>query len=564
MSLTPNTSPQTRRANLAIALTAAAVVSLAAYRASIGQSFYDDTFYAVVPWRFAHGARFLADELSLQTVGEMVSVPFAWLWERAFGTTGIVLAIRLLWIALATAGAAVSIRLLRGVAPFGVVALAVALPLLAPPYHVFAPTYNTVSSLLLTLAVLLGFAAVRFRRASAAVWMGAALALGGAAYPPLAPAAVVLLATFVVLAREWRLAWRAIASATAVGALVAATLFARVSPADIGLALSLGNANVGGLGSPLGRLSWTLGNTATALISPWLAPMWALAIAASITRVPGRMRAVALALVPVAAALPGASLLLRGDHLAFGTSVQSWLITLCAGAIVPSVLAARRLGRGDLLRLLALAAPFSAVGYATVAYVTNSSWNRGMPEIALAPLVVGITLCWGVAIAEERPGLFSAGAGATLLIAFALLYSSVFGDNSFWQPQTRIAHGAYAGLLTSPEHARNVDSLTSSAARWVRPGASVTFLGQAEGYLATPGTPLTPTAWLFVGPADSVALGYYRRVGRMPDAVFVSDADVEYEGGYATAPARDPMLRWTLANYRRVDRAGGFSVFIRR
>ena len=95
-----------------------------------------------------------------------------------------------------------------------------------------------------------------------------------------------------------------------------------------------------------------------------------------------------------------------------------------------------------------LATPFSAVGYLTVAYVTNSSWNRGMPAIALAPLVVGILLCWGTSLAEEGGSwLFWSGAGITLLVAFALLFSTAFADDSFWQRQTRVTGGAYAGLL---------------------------------------------------------------------------------------------------------------------
>lgn len=541
-----------------------AVLALAAYRASVGQSFYDDTFYAVVPWRFAHGARFLIDELSLQTVAEMVSVPLVWLWEHLVGLTGIVLSVRLFWVALAAAGATAAARALRGSARLEVAALAVALPLLAPAYHVFAPTYNTVSSLLLTLAVVLGFAATRDRSGSLAIWAGVAIVLGAAAYPPLAPAALVLLATFVVIARDRRLALRAVAAAVLVGCAVAVALLARASIADLQRAIAFGSANVPSIGSPLQKLSWVFGNTGAALVQPLLLPMWALAIVGSIARIPARVRSIALALIPLAAAAPGVALLLGGDHLAFGTSAQSWLITATAGLIVPCVLAAQRLGRWDLLRLVALAAPFSAVGYVTVALVTNSSWNRGMPAIALAPLTVGILLCWGTSLAEEGgSALFAAGAGLALLVVFGLLFSTVFADDSFWQPQVRVGSGAYAGLLTSPTHESRLAALATGAAPWVKPASRVTFLGQEEAYLVSPGQPLTPAAWLFLGSGDAAALAYFDRVGRTPDVVFVSDADVEQAGGYARVSANDPLLRWVASRYRNAADVGGFRVYVR-
>jgi hypothetical protein len=565
MASTSDTPVATRtRGNIVFILAAIAVVALVAYRASIGLSFQDDTFYAVVPWRFAHGAKFLLDELSLQTVGEMVAVPLVWIWERIFGVTGIVLATRLLWVALATAGAALAIRLLRGTARLGVVAAAVAIPLLAPPYHVFAPTYNTVSSLLFTLAVLFGFAALRDRRATLAAATGVSLALGAAAYPPLAVAAIALLVTFVVMARDWRLAGYALGGAALAGAATGAALLAGVSPADMRLALSLGGANVNRFSSPAEKLRSVLGHTGLALVSPWLLPMWGLAAVASIARTPARLRAVALALLPLAATLPGLGLLASHDHLLFGTSAQSWLITLCVGMIVPSVLAAWRLGRRDLLRLLVLAAPFSAVGYLTVVYVTNSTWNRGMPAIALAPLAVGLLICWGLAIAEDGGWMpLAAGLVLAFAVGFGLLFASVFGQDPARQ-HVRVSSGAYAGLLTTVAHRDQVRDLSSAAQRWVKPDSRVTFLGQSEAYLAVGGVPFTPAAWLFVGPADSVALGYFARKGHTPDVVFVSDDDVGREGGYSAAPAHDPMLRWVLQRYRRVDATGGFSIFVRR
>ena len=104
----------------------------------------------------------------------------------------------------------------------------------------------------------------------------------------------------------------------------------------------------------------------------------------------------------------------------------------------------------------------------------------------------------------------------------------------------------------------------TGAHTWVKPGSRVTFLGQEEAYLVSGGEPLTPAAWLFLGPADAAAITYFDRVGQTPDIVFVSDYDVAHAGGYEREAVRDPLLRWVVARYRNADDVGGFRVYARR
>jgi hypothetical protein len=548
-----------------VALIATAVLAMMAYRASVGMSYYDDTFYAAVPWRFAHGARFLVDELSFQTQASMISVPLVWIWERLFGLTGLVLAIRLLWVPIAAAGAFAATRMLRGTTSLPVAALAVGLPLLAPPYHIFAPTYNTLSSLLLTLAVVFAFAAERDGNRTRAYLAGAALGLGVVSYPPMAIPAAALVVTYVAMTWRSGLWWRVVLVAAAVGAVLGGLLLWGVPVAQIRSALAFGSANVRDFGTPADKLWMVASNTFGFLFSPQLIALWVAVVVACIPAVPARVRSFALALVPLLAAVPALFILLGGDHLAFGTSAQSWLITLCAAIAVPGLLGAKRHGERGLLRLVVLAAPFSLVGYVTVAYVTNSSWNRGMPAVALAPLAVGLIACWAATVlAEGSLGALGTSAGLALLVMFALLFSTVFNDNSFWERQVRVKSGAYAGILTSPEHRNHLDEFGKRAPQWVGPDTRVTFLGQGEAYLVSGGVPYTPATWLYLGPGDAEALTYFRREAHDPGVVFVNDADVSNAGGYDEAPRTDPMLRWVLTRYHRAGEVGGFAVFVPR
>ena len=89
-----------------------------------------------------------------------------------------------------------------------------------------------------------------------------------------------------------------------------------------------------------------------------------------------------------------------------------------------------------------------------------------MPEIALAPLTVGILLCWATSLAEEGSArLLWAASLAAVLIAFALLFSTVFVTDSFWDTQVRVAGGAYAGLLVSPAQDARLAILAARAPR---------------------------------------------------------------------------------------------------
>jgi hypothetical protein len=139
-------------------------VLFAAWRASLGISFLDDAYNAVMTLRLAQGARVFADEMTTQALGFLLAVPFARLWTALFGMAGFVLALRLFYVAVAAAVGYVIYRALRPSFGAGVAALAAWLPLLAPPYNIFGVSYNTMPILAFSAAAALSLAGRRHTR----------------------------------------------------------------------------------------------------------------------------------------------------------------------------------------------------------------------------------------------------------------------------------------------------------------------------------------------------------------------------------------------------------------
>lgn len=565
MLRSPHPAADKREARI-VGVVALAVIALAVLRATMGVNLYDGSYYVVVPLRMAQGARIFADEMAVQALGSLVAVPFVKIWSALFGLSWISLAVELYYIVIASIAGFFAYKLLRPTFRPAVAALAVGLPLLAPPYHLIAPSYNTVAELSFLLATCLAFAAVRDTGRGKAAGVGIALVVGTLSYPPLIVAAVAFFAAFAVLARhKRRLIFDALLAGVVTGAVCAAALFSAVSVAELRAALAFAAANVGHIGSPLSKLRYYVNHVIVALVSVWLLPMWVLALAASIPAVPRRLRAVALAIVPLAAALPGAVLVAKADGFTFGTAAATWFITFVAGAVVPVTVWAIRRGRWPVLQLMAMTAPFAAIGFLTIAYSTNSSWHRGVPVIALASFGIGLIGGWGEALEESGPWTISAGAACALVAVLGLLFATIFGDSGLLLPRTYIASGPYAGLTTSLEHAQELADIQAAGHRWVKPGDRVLFLGIRDGYLLVGGTIDTSAVWLPPEKSDQAAVDYFTRPGNhWPDVVFVDDSPIIEDGGYAEHASRDPLFARVLAGYARVGNAGTLSVYVRK
>ena len=552
-----------RRLTTGLLTVALVIVVLAAYRATLGASFYDDTYYVTSAVRLAQGARLFIDEMSVQALGQLPVLPFVKGWLALFGLTGIVVATRLLYVVVATATVALVSRLMRPTFTAPVTGLALAVVLLAPPYNILAPSYDTVAVLAFTLAIVCCFCAIRDDRPWLSALGGAAAAFGSVAYPPLVFGAVALLLTFSLMARSARHLAAAVAGGVAIAGLASAYLLASASIGDVRATLAYTSSIVTGLASPLQHLAYVVGFTAVALLNPWLLPMWALVIASCVPAVRSGVRAGCLATIPLAAAIPGFVVILQGTPgFHFGTSSASWLITCVAGIAAPALVHAVRTRATARLRLVLLALPSSIVGAVVVALATSSSVTRGVTLVGSAPLAFVLLACWAAALGELGGRAASAtGAAVVILTALVLLFATVFDDAPIGAPRTFVTSGPYAGITMGTERWRQVEGLVAAGRRFVAPGSTVVFLAQRAVYMLVGGRPYTNVTWLAPTRSDGATLAYYARHGGLPRIAFVDDTDIRREGGYAKARLVDPMLARILSDYRLVGRTAGFHIY---
>ena len=80
----PNVATGKREAQ-AVAVVTLLVIAFVVWRATMGINLHDGTQYLVAPLRLAQGARLFADEMPIQTLGYLVTVPFMRVWTALFG-----------------------------------------------------------------------------------------------------------------------------------------------------------------------------------------------------------------------------------------------------------------------------------------------------------------------------------------------------------------------------------------------------------------------------------------------------------------------------------------------
>lgn len=537
----------------------------AAWRSSLGISFVDDGHYAALSVRLARGDRVFADEMTSQALGFLLAAPFARVWTALFGTAGIVLALRLFYVAVATIVGYVVYRALRPSFGAWVSALAAWLPLLAPPYNIFGISYNTMAMLGFSAAAALGLAAIRDSSRTKACAAGVATAVGVVSYPPLVFGALVFAITLALVARDKRVILWFLAGAAGLGLIAAAWLLLIVSVHDITRALRYSGAVWQETQTLLGEASTLQRRLRLTLTRDWLLPMWVLAAVACLPWLRPRWRAVLLALVPVLAfrqVVPDA--LARGQHALWWGIGTAWLTTSSLG-LLPAVLVRIARGmRGDVARLLVLTAPMALLDWAILTIMTRAGWHWAVGFAGLAPFVMAVLVAWGSILRKDGGRwVFALGAAAAVCMATFMLLTISFKDGSPLQLNHRIRQGPLAGIATTDQRAADIAAIEALGRRWVRQDDRVLVFNAPLVYLLVGGRITTNAVWLSPGPSTRYAVQYFDRCDSWPDRAFVSKRFLETPT--STDPAlRDPLLDVLKRDYRIVDSTTSLDVLIRR
>lgn len=540
------------RTGIVVAALAAIVVAAVAWHASVGISPFDDSHYVAITLRLAQGARPMADEWTLQVLGFALLVPLVKLWTLAFGTTGVALAMRLAYVALATVGWFFGYRALRpsfGSAP---AALAVAAPMLVPPFGIFMASYNTMATLGFVLAVCLGFAAVRDASWPEAALAGGALALAGSSYAPLIAASAVLLLVLTWYARRSRQVLVAMwVTALAVTGVFAAWLFASASVEQMSLAVAYSHATWSEMIVPWARIPGLLLQVRRGAVAPQAWPLWALAVVAAVPWPRRRVNAVAAALLPVAAAVPGAWGYATGVFKVFGTTGPAYLLYAVVAMLPGAIVRAIRDRDAETGHLLVMGAAVAVPAVPLVAYSTSAGWYWGLPLVGAAALSVGIVLGWMRVVSDGGLRWLPIAAGGVMLaVLVTTLFAYTFDDGPPFALTSRMRTGPLAGLATSPINAQRLENVQTWARSHVKPADRVLFLGGPLGYLLVGGQMETNAVWLNSGQSDAYTVAYLEAQSHPPDHVFVLDATIAKDGGLTRAEAHDPLIRWIGDNYR--------------
>jgi hypothetical protein len=540
-------------------------VLFAAWRASLGISFLDDAYNAVMTLRLAQGARVFADEMTTQALGFLLAVPFARLWTALFGMAGFVLALRLFYVAVAAAVGYVIYRALRPSFGAGVAALAAWLPLLAPPYNIFGVSYNTMPILAFSAAAALSLAAIRDADRTKAAAAGVATAVGVVSYPPLAFGALVFAVTLALVARNRRIILWFLVGAGGLGLLTGAWLLLTVSPHDIAQALQFSTGFGHTAQTPLHKAVMLLRHLRRTLTRHWLLPMWVLATVACLPWLRPRWRVLVLALVPVLAfrrVVPDA--LAGGQRDMWWGIGTAWLTTSSLGVLPAVVVRIVRGMRGDVARLLMLTAPMALVDWAIVSFITRSGWGWDIGFTGLAPFVVAALVAWGSILRKDGGRwVFALSAAAMACMAASMLLTISFKDGPPLQMHHRIGHGPLAGIATTDQRAAQIAEIETLGRRWVGANDRVLVMNNPIVYLLVGGRITTNATWLSSGPSDRYTVEYFARIHAWPDVVFVGSKLLQQPA--STDPAlSNPLIDALKRNYTIVDSTTPLDVLIRR
>jgi hypothetical protein len=506
------------RVEAVVAVAAALGLLLAtAYRLHLGTNFTDEAFYLAVPYRFLLGDRMFVDEMNMLQFSSVFTFPLVAGWVRMFGTTGIFLFMRWMWLLFSCGVGAAAFILLRRYVRWPLALLASMVAVVVMPWGIPALSYNTLGTGFILAGCAVGALAVRRERSRLLVVSGIVHGLAVIVYPTLIVVVPIYLAIIAWSRKNDRLPWLGmyLLGGLGVGIPAAAALW-WIGPANI-LATYRYSAGLGTQGGGVAKLA--------AVAIGFLR-----ALAGERRLLVGMVVLVALRFVRpawarwgsmvVAASLP---LLLLSVAGFYNENRSMGLVTFWALAGIVAYAVLERDGC-DQLVFGHLMAP-SLVAGVVFAYSSNNGYvNAGIGLLAaalaasyfVARLVrrsgeaVGLRPEWVAVVALVPAAIFCA-----LVVQFQ--YSNFYNDVPLAAQTERITAGPYAGLATGKANAGVIRGLQRDLPSATRSGDKILFFdGFPAGYLMTGLRPATNTVWLpsptFVPQMDIAgAVRYFER-----------------------------------------------------
>jgi hypothetical protein len=554
----------------ALILCVCVVATLLTYlRLYFGVDLDDEAFHVAVSYRNVIGARPFVDEIYIpqQGAGMLVS-PFVGAYYHLFGLGGIVLFSRHIYFLLSVCAMTIVFLSLRALLNNALLALSCSLMMLVfIPNNLPSPNYNSLANAFFGAGCFLGLAYARQQRRRYVALSGLLHGLAIFSYPTLVTAvaayAVALyfvsrsrtaVRSYVVAASLLTLAWLAVlVNDGAQNALSVIRLSREVAAKrDVGLDRAVTVIHDAVVNFPLAPVA--LAGLVAVVLWQKRRPGISVALLSVLPIFALPVRRVDLTL-PAAPSHYVANLGLLAVPLGYALWSSESARTIMIGVWIPAFVAGLTIswstfgGGGQ-----------QGIGFAPAAIA------------AVALLALGIRL-----ICRQRDiRLTSAAPFLPPLVAVGALvvlqFSSAFHDRSPLRLHTRIASGAYAGLLTTPETARLVTTLTRDLQHTSDSRCNVLFYYDfPAGFLLSLSKPYTNTVWL--SDLESLRtlfvprlLKYYATIGRTPDVAvrirripfLVRAARPRYQPG----DALDALVM--SPRYERVARRNSYSIYVRR
>lgn len=492
-------------------------------RLPFGAATTDETFYSAMPYGFLLGNKPYQDELAFHQNAGILLMPFFRVYMALFGSEGILLFNRWLYVAAIAVCSVLAFRLVRRLVNASAGAWVAALVVTFSYFNLFALSYNTIGALGLFGGIVLSTHALLERPVPHLVAAWLFFVAGAFSYPTFALIAVPHSALVVVRLRgrvsreEFKRCLLTVGACSLASLVLAAAFLAWVTPAGVKRAIEFSRAMGYGKNSLVGLESLLAS-------SIWLQRYHLLAYAALLALWPlalKRFRGAAFAvgmLGPVLLLLIYSS---TGEALTVTRAALFW--TACP--VLTPVCVALAWGyphRRLLLEQLWAPGLLSLV----IVSFTSANGSYGAPLGALPALVAGMVGLSALLSGDAATGrstdaqapapdadaqpmgrrTHAAGAGEWVFAGFAAallatqvhsMFASVYDfDPRFSSSTTRIKHGPYRGARTTEENARMLEGIDSDLKKLEDPSKTIAAFDEFNVvYLSTRMRPRVFSHW---------------------------------------------------------------------